>query len=50
MELREIMTEGVVTAPAEADVLSVARQMRDRGVGITHAAVTATMAFPAISN
>ena len=27
------MTEGVVTAPAEADVLSVARQMRDRGVG-----------------
>ena len=33
MELREIMTEGVVTAPAEADVLSVARQMRDRGVG-----------------
>jgi signal-transduction protein with cAMP-binding, CBS, and nucleotidyltransferase domain len=33
MELREIMTEGVITAPAEADVLSVARQMRDRGVG-----------------
>ena len=27
------MTEGVITAPAEADVLSVARQMRDRGVG-----------------
>jgi CBS domain-containing protein len=33
MQLREIMTEGVITAPAEADVLSVARQMRDRGVG-----------------
>ena len=33
MELREIVTEGVITAPAEADVLSVARQMRDRGVG-----------------
>jgi signal-transduction protein with cAMP-binding, CBS, and nucleotidyltransferase domain len=33
MQLREIMTEGVVTAPAEADVLSVARQMRDRAVG-----------------
>ncbi len=27
------MTEGVITAPAEADVLTVARQMRDRGVG-----------------
>jgi CBS domain-containing protein len=33
MQLREIMTEGVITAPAGADVLSVARQMRDRGVG-----------------
>jgi signal-transduction protein with cAMP-binding, CBS, and nucleotidyltransferase domain len=33
MELREIMTEGVITAPADAKVLSVARQMRDRGVG-----------------
>ena len=27
------MTEGVITAPASAEVLSVARQMRDRGVG-----------------
>ena len=27
------MTKGVITAPADADVLSVARQMRDRGVG-----------------
>lgn len=27
------MTEGVITAPADADVLTVARQMRDRGVG-----------------
>jgi CBS domain-containing protein len=33
MQLKEIMTEGVITAPAEADVLTVARQMRDRGVG-----------------
>ena len=33
MQLREIMTEGVITAPADADVLSVARQMRDSGVG-----------------
>jgi CBS domain-containing protein len=33
MQLREIMTEGVITAPASADVLSVARQMRDHGVG-----------------
>ncbi|MFN2612509.1 MAG: cyclic nucleotide-binding/CBS domain-containing protein [Solirubrobacterales bacterium] len=33
MQLREIMTEGVITAPADANVLTVARQMRDRGVG-----------------
>lgn len=33
MELREIMTEGVVTAAVDADVLAVAKQMRDRGVG-----------------
>jgi CBS domain-containing protein len=33
MQLREIMTAGVVTAPAEADVRSVARLMRDRSVG-----------------
>ena len=33
MELREIMTEGVITAGPDADVLSVARQMRDQGVG-----------------
>ena len=33
MQLREIMTEGVITAVAEDDVLSVARQMRDRAVG-----------------
>lgn len=33
MQLREIMTEGVITAPADANVLTVARQMRDQGVG-----------------
>ncbi len=33
MQLREIMTEGVITAPADAEVLAVARQMRDKGVG-----------------
>ena len=33
MQLREIMTAGVVTAPAEADVLAVAQLMRDRAVG-----------------
>lgn len=33
MELREIMTPGVVTAEEEAEVLDVARLMRDRGVG-----------------
>jgi signal-transduction protein with cAMP-binding, CBS, and nucleotidyltransferase domain len=33
MQLREIMTEGVITAAHDADVGSVARQMRDRGVG-----------------
>ncbi len=33
MQLREIMTEGVITAPADADVLSVARLMRDSRVG-----------------
>ena len=33
MQLRDIMTEGVITAGDDADVLSVARQMRDRAVG-----------------
>jgi CBS domain-containing protein len=33
MQLREIMTAGVVTADEGADVLKVARLMRDRGVG-----------------
>jgi CBS domain-containing protein len=33
MQLREIMTSGVVTAAADADVLAVARLMRDRSVG-----------------
>ena len=33
MQLREIMTPGVVTANADADVLSVARLMRDHSVG-----------------
>jgi CBS domain-containing protein len=33
MQLREIMTEGVITAPADSDVLAVARQMRDQEVG-----------------
>jgi CBS domain-containing protein len=33
MQLREIMTPGVVTADADADVLAVARLMRDRSVG-----------------
>jgi CBS domain-containing protein len=33
MQLREIMTAGVVTAAASADVLAVARLMRDRSVG-----------------
>jgi CBS domain-containing protein len=33
MELREIMTAGVVTASEGDDVLRVARLMRDRGVG-----------------
>jgi CBS domain-containing protein len=33
MELREIMTSGVVTAEEGADVLSIARLMRERGVG-----------------
>src|SRR4051794_9292678 len=33
MQLREIMTAGVVTARADADLLSVARLMRDRSVG-----------------
>ena len=33
MELREIMTSGVVTAEEGARVLEVARLMRDRGVG-----------------
>ena len=33
MQLREIMTSGVVTARADANVLGVARLMRDRSVG-----------------
>jgi CBS domain-containing protein len=33
MQLREIMTAGVVTATADADVLAIARLMRDRSVG-----------------
>ncbi|MDX6584302.1 MAG: hypothetical protein QOI10_3486 [Solirubrobacterales bacterium] len=33
MQLREIMTAGVVTAGPEADVLAVAQLMRDRSVG-----------------
>ena len=33
MQLREIMTAGVVTARADSDVLAVARLMRDRSVG-----------------
>ena len=33
MQLREIMTPGVVTASAESDVLSVAQLMRDHAVG-----------------
>jgi CBS domain-containing protein len=33
MQLRDIMTEGVITAGDDEDVLSVARQMRDRAVG-----------------
>jgi CBS domain-containing protein len=33
MEIREIMTSGVVTAPPEAGVQEVAELMRDRNVG-----------------
>jgi CBS domain-containing protein len=33
MQLREIMTAGVVTAAANSNVLAVARLMRDRSVG-----------------
>ncbi len=33
MQLREIMTAGVVTAGAETEVLAVAQLMRDRAVG-----------------
>jgi CBS domain-containing protein len=33
VQLREIMTPGVVTAPPEASAVSVARQMRDNRVG-----------------
>jgi len=33
MQLREVMTSGVVTAGPEADVLEVARLMRDHAVG-----------------
>jgi CBS domain-containing protein len=33
VQLREIMTEGVVTAGRDADLLTVAQLMRDRSVG-----------------
>jgi CBS domain-containing protein len=33
VELREIMTSGVVTAGADTEVREVARLMRDRNVG-----------------
>jgi len=33
MQLREIMTRGVITASADADLLSVAQLMRDHAVG-----------------
>ena len=33
MQLREVMTAGVITAPADADLLSVAQLMRDHSVG-----------------
>jgi len=33
VQLKEIMTAGVVTAPPEASAVSVARQMRDNRVG-----------------
>jgi CBS domain-containing protein len=33
MQLREVMTAGVITAPADADVLLVAQLMRDHSVG-----------------
>jgi CBS domain-containing protein len=33
MQLREIMTPGVVTAGADADLLSIAQLMRDHAVG-----------------
>jgi CBS domain-containing protein len=33
VELREIMTTGVVTAASDDDVLRIAQLMRDRGVG-----------------
>lgn len=33
MQLREIMTPGVVTAGADADLLSIAQLMRDHSVG-----------------
>jgi CBS domain-containing protein len=33
MQLREIMTAGVVTADEGDEILKVARLMRDRGVG-----------------
>jgi CBS domain-containing protein len=33
MQLREIMTAGVVTAPVDAEVLEVAQLMRDHAVG-----------------
>jgi CBS domain-containing protein len=33
MQLREVMTPGVITAPADAEVLHVAQLMRDHSVG-----------------
>jgi len=33
MQLRELMTSGVVTAPLDAEAVDVARLMRDRNVG-----------------
>jgi CBS domain-containing protein len=40
MQLREIMTPGVVTARADSDVLSVAQLMRDHAVGSVIICVT----------
>jgi CBS domain-containing protein len=33
MQVREVMTAGVVTAPADAEIVSVAQLMRDHSVG-----------------